>query len=151
LTTQTAPFTAFQSGDGAPPEKLQKRHYGRKNSWMSKSKYTESNISKFELTSESPTKTDKSFIVNSNAFPSKNDLKGIHEVLEKIDQIEEKHKKSQLRHHRGNKRLLQMTENDVDRMKLSIHDRSHPMNLSVISIENQTFLAKSSFHESASR
>ena len=64
LTTQTAAWTGFNSGDAFPTEKSTTKKLTRKMTGISRSKYTDGNISKFDFTSDSPTKTDKSFIIN---------------------------------------------------------------------------------------
>jgi len=136
FTEQTAAWTALKTGDMFPTEKSVTNKWARKLTAGNKSRFTDQYASRFDITSESPTKTDKSFLVIDNPSTSKNDLDGIHEVLERIEQTEQTNKKKHLRVHRGNKKLLGYTELEVGRNQLSIHDRNHPMNLSVSSMNS---------------
>ena len=60
----------------------------------------------------------------------------IHEILEKIDDIEFMNKNAHLRNRKDTRPLL--TTQITDNTKLSIHDQNHPMNLSVSSLNSLT-------------
>jgi len=61
-------------------------------------------------------------------------MAGVHKILEKIDNIEFTNKHAHLRNRKDARPLLttEMSENT----KFSIHDRNHPMNLSVSSLNS---------------
>lgn len=106
---------------------------------ISKSKYTDPNGSRFDVISESPTKTDKSFIIMDNRSNSKQtDLSEINKILGRIDETEKKSKKSHFQGVRKRTPISTMDRFENLGNKLSILDKNHPMNLSVSSLNSVT-------------
>lgn len=104
---------------------------------ISRSKFSEANNSRFEIGRYSPTKTDKSCILLENTSVCKpSDLSGIHEVLDRIDQIENKNKQQHLRHRKDAQPVITIANTETRNTKLSIHNKDHPMNLSVSSLNS---------------
>ena len=135
VTAQTAANTGNGTQENVSPLKSVRKIFAKNDSRNSRSRYTDANISRFEYESHSPAKTDKSVVLKDNQSASKsNNMAGVHKILEKLDNIEFKNKHAHLRNRKDTRPLL--TTEISENTKFSIHDRNHPMNLSVSSLNS---------------
>ena len=137
VTTNSGGWTGFKSGEGVTSDKSTAPALVRKLTGMSKSKYTDFNASRFDVISQSPTKTDKSLVIMDNMSNSKNnDLHEVYKILEKIEQTQFRNEYSHLRNRSSNTPKLSNEDKLTRNTKLSKNDKNHPMNLSVSSFNS---------------